>query len=151
MVQRKKASVAVGLVLFFTAFIFILALNQSIFAKEQMPKETIKTVTLKKEPVGIAPNPLEVKLGTTIVWFNNDKGPITIKFTDKLGVACKVPVNFYGDLMGYYETRIIPEGGTASICFIYKGDYAYEVKRLVDKGKRDQIEESSTGKIIAVE
>ena len=151
MVQRKKASVAVGLVLFFTAFIFILALNQSIVAKEQMPKETIKTVTLKKEPVGIAPNPLEVKLGTTIVWFNNDKGPITIKFTDKLGVACKVPVNFYGDLMGYYETRIIPEGGTASICFIYKGDYAYEVKRLIDEGKGNQIEEISTGKIIAVE
>ena len=151
MVQRKKVSVAVGLVLFFTAFIFLLAINQAIFAKEQMPKETIKTVTLKKEPVGITPNPLEVKLGTTIVWFNNDKGSITIKFTDKLGVACKVPVNFYGDLMGYYETRIIPEGGTASICFIYKGDYAYQVKRLVDKGKKDQIEEISTGKIIAVE
>jgi plastocyanin len=79
MVQRKKVSVAVGLVLFFTAFIFIVALNQSIFAKEQMPKETIKTVILKKD-AGITPNPLEVKLGTTIVWFNNDNGPITIKF-----------------------------------------------------------------------
>jgi len=151
MVQCKKDSLVVSLVLFFTAFIFLLALSQAIFAKEQMPKETIKTITLKKEPVGIAPNPLKVKLGTTIVWFNNDKGPITIKFTDKLGVACKVPVNFYGDLMGYYETRIIPEGGTASICFIYKGEYAYEVKRLLDKGKKDQIEEISTGKIIAVE
>ena len=151
MVQRKKVSVAVGLVLFFTAFIFIVALNQSIFAKEQMPKESIKTITLMKEPVGISPNPLEVKLGTTIVWFNIDKEPITIRFLDKLGVACKVPVNFYGDLMGYYETRIIPEGGTASICFIYKGDYAYEVKRLIDEGKENQVEEISTGKIIAVE
>jgi len=151
MVQCKKDSLVVSLVLFFTAFIFLLALSQAIFAKEQTPKETIKTVNLKKEPAGIAPNPLKVKLGTTIVWFNNDKGPITIKFTDKLGVACKVPVNFYGDLMGYYETRIIPEGGTASICFIYKGEYAYEVKRLLDKGKKDQIEEISTGKIIAVE
>jgi plastocyanin len=150
MVQRKKVSVAVGLVLFFTAFIFIVALNQSIFAKEQMPKETIKTVILKKD-AGITPNPLEVKLGTTIVWFNNDNGPITIKFIDKLGVACKVPVNFYSDLFGYYETRPIPEGGTASICFIYKGDYAYEVKRLVDQVKGEQTEEISTAKIIAVE
>ena len=118
MVHRKRASVTVVLVLFFTAFIFLLVINQSIFAKEQKPTETIKTVTLKKEPVGITPNPLEVKLGTTIVWFNNDKGSITIKFTDKLGIACKVPVNFYGDLMGYYETPIMHEGGTASICFI---------------------------------
>ena len=151
MVQCKKHSLAVGLVSFFTAFIFLLALNQAIFAKEQTPKETIKTVNLKKEPAGITPNPLKVKLGTTIVWFNNDNGPITIKFIDKLGVACKVPVNFYSDLMGYYETRPIPEGGTASICFIYKGDYAYEVKRLVTKDKGDPIEQISTGKIIAVE
>ena len=151
MVQRKKVSVAVGSILFFTAFIFLLILNQATFAKDQKPNETIKTVTLKKEPVGITPNPLEVKLGTTIVWFNNDKGPLTIKFTDKLGIACKVPVNFYGDLMGYYETRIIPEGGTASICFIYKGEYNYEVKRLIDKGKQEPIEQISTGKIVAVE
>ena len=151
MVQRKNVSVTVGLVLFFTAFIFLLILNQATFAKDQKPNETIKTVTLKKEPVGITPNPLEVKLGTTIVWFNNDKGPLTIKFTDKLGIACKVPVNFYGDLMGYYETRVIPEGGTASICFIYKGEYNYEVKRLIDKGKQKPIEQISTGKIIAVE
>ena len=151
MVQRKNVSVTVGLVLFFTAFIFLLILNQATFAKDQKPNETIKTVTLKKEPVGITPNPLEVKLGTTIVWFNNDKGAITIKFTDKLGIACKVPVNFYGDLMGYYETRIIPEGGTASICFIYKGEYNYEVKRLIDKGKQESIEQISTGKIVAVE
>lgn len=151
MVQRKNVSVTVGLVLFFTAFIFLLILNQATFAKDQKPNETIKTVTLKKEPVGITPNPLEVKLGTTIVWFNNDKGPLTIKFTDKLGIACKVPVNFYGDLMGYYETRVIPEGGTASICFIYKGEYNYEVKRLIDKGKQEPIEQISTGKIVAVE
>lgn len=151
MAPCKKAPLAVHLVLIFTALMFLLALNQSIFAKEQTPKETIKTVTLKKEPVGINPNPLKVKLGTTIVWFNNDKGSITIKFIDKLGIACKVPVNFYADLMGYYETKPIPEGGTASICFIYDGEYTYEVKRLATNEKGEQIEEISSGKVIAVE
>ena len=151
MVKSKKHSLAVGLVLFFTAFIFLFALNQAIFAKEQMPKETIKTVTLKKEPVGITPNPLKVKLGTTIVWFNNDPEPVTIKFIDKLGIACKAPVNFYADLFGYYETGTIPQGGTASICFIYKGDYKYDVKRIVSEEKGKSSEQISTGTIIAVE
>ena len=92
---------------------------------------------------------LKVKLGTTIVWFNNDPGPITIKFIEKLGIACKAPVNFYADFWGYYETVKISEGATASICFIYKGEYTYEVKRLNEEGKVR--EEISTGKIIAVE
>ena len=151
MAKSKKRSLAVGLVSFFSAFIILSALNDAISAAEKMPKENIKTVILKKEPEGITPNTLEVKLGTTIVWFNNDNEPVTIKFIEKLGIACKVPVNFYADLRGYYETGPIPEGGTASICFIYKGEYNYEVKRLVDKGKDKQTEEISTGMIIAVE
>jgi hypothetical protein len=120
------------------------------FADKKTSEDTIKTVILKTEPSGITPNPLNVKLGTTIVWFNSDPEPVTIKFIDKLGIACKAPVNFYADLFGHYETGSIPQGGTASICFIYKGDYTYEVKRLIDeKGK--QTEQITTGMITAVE
>lgn len=151
MVRSKKASMAVGLVFLFTACVFVFRLDPPAFAKEKAPKETIKTVTLKKEPIGVNPSTLKVKLGTTIVWFNNDKGPVTIKFIDKLGIACKVPVNFYADLMGYYETKPIPEGGTASICFIYDGEYDYEVKRLITDEKGVQMEQISSAKIISVE
>jgi plastocyanin len=124
-------------------------LKSNAFAKEKVSEEVIKTVILKKEPAGISPKTLKVKLGTTIVWLNNDPGPVTIKFIEKLGIACKAPVNFYADLWGYYETGKISEGATASICFIYKGEYTYEVKRLHEEGKVR--EEISTGKIIAVE
>ncbi len=120
-------------------------------AEKQAAKEEIKTVTLKKEPVGISPNPLKVKLGTTIVWINSDPEPVTIKFIQKLGVACKVPVNFYSDLFGYYETSPIPQGATASICFIFQGEYDYEVKRVVEKLPDKPVEEISMGKIIAEE
>ena len=107
-------------------------------------------VTLKQQPEGISPTSLNVKLGTTIVWVNSDPGPITIKFLDKLGIACKVPVNFHADVWGNYETGAIPEGGTASICFIYKGTYKYEVKRLVEKDGKPG-EQVQTGTITANE
>jgi hypothetical protein len=84
------------------------------------------------------------------VWVNSDPGPVTIKFLDKLGIACKVPVNFHADVWGNYETAAIPEGGTASICFIYKGTYRYEVKRLVEQDGK-QGEQVQTGTINAHE
>jgi len=141
------------LISFISLFMLCAALSTfetGALAAEKNSEGTIKTITLKMEPAGIAPNPLKVTLGTTIVWFNSDPEPVTIKFIDKLGIACKAPVNFYADLWGNYETGSIPQGGTASICFIYKGDYTYEVKRLVDK-KGKQTEQISTGKITAVE
>ena len=130
--------------------ICLLTFQATVTAETAVPKEAVKTIILRQEPKGISPNPLKVKLGTTIVWFNGDPGPITVKFLDKLGIACKVPVNFYADIWGNYETAAIPEAGTASICFIYKGTYKYEVKRLMKDGEIAK-EEISTGTIIAEE
>ena len=116
-----------------------------------MPQDKIETIILKREPAGISPKTLKVKLGTTIVWFNAGEGPITVNFIDKLGVACKAPVNFHSDLFGHYETSTIERGGTASICFIFQGEYSYEVKRLISQPQGNPGEEISTGRIIAVE
>jgi len=116
-----------------------------------MPQEKIETVILKREPSGISPNNLKVKLGTTIVWLNAGQEPITIQFIDKLGVACKAPVNFHSDLFGHYETNLIEKGETASICFIFKGTYSYEVRRLIPQEQADPVEEIVTGTIIATE
>jgi len=134
----------------FMVFACLLSFQSTIAAENAALKEEVKTITLKQEPTGISPDPLKVKLGTTIVWFNSDPGPITVKFLDKLGIACKVPVNFYADIWGNYETAAIPQAGTASICFIYKGTYKYEVKRLLQEGELAK-EEISTGTIIAEE
>ena len=140
-------------VCFLTGLLLIVTLSifhdyPSVFA---MPQEKIETVILKKEPSGISPKTLEIKLGTTIVWLNAGQEPLTIQFTDKLGVACKAPVNFHSDLFGYYETSLIETGGTASICFIFKGTYSYEVKRLIPNEQGDPVEEIATGSIVATE
>jgi len=149
MFQTKRCCLVVLLISFSMVCALSPTLNSIALAEEKASEEVIKTVILKKEPAGISPKTLKVKLGTTIVWLNNDPGPITIKFIEKLGIACKAPVNFYADLWGYYETGKLSEGTTASICFIYKGEYTYEVKRLNEEGKVR--EEIATGKIIAVE
>lgn len=119
-------------------------------AEEKSAAEPISTIILKQEPDSITPLNLKLKLGATIVFLNNDAGPVTIKFLDKLGVACKAPVNFYADLWGNYETAAIPQGGTASLCFIYKGTYRYEVKRLIAAGDKST-EQIATGTITAEE
>ncbi len=150
MFNSKKAFCGNLLLVVFLASVFMVTFHDSVRAEDAQPKEEVAMITLKQEPAGITPTSLKVKLGTTIVWVNSAPGPVTIKFLDKLGIACKVPVNFHADIWGNYETGSIPEGGTASICFIYKGTYKFEVKRLVDKGGQPE-EQIQTGTITAHE
>jgi hypothetical protein len=112
--------------------------------------ETPKIIALEGESGVIAPDSITAKLGTTMIWHNKGPGPITIKFTTRIGLACAAPMNFYSDLMGYYETSSVPQGGTASICLIEEGTYEYEVRRLVAKDKSQPLEIISKGKVIAV-
>ena len=147
--SRKTLSGTLFIAFLLTSF-FVVAFHGAALAEDAKPKEEVAMITLKQQPEGISPTSLKVKLGTTIVWVNSDPGPVTIKFLDKLGIACKVPVNFHADVWGNYETGAIPEGGTASICFIYKGTYRYEVKRLVEKDGK-QGEQVQTGTINAHE
>lgn len=151
MFQTKKCYLFVLFVSLCIVGTFLLLTWDTVIAGEEKVTAPVKTVIMKREPAGISPNSLKVKLGTTIVWFNSDPEPVTIKFIDKLGIACKAPVNFYSDLFGYYETGKIPQGGTASICFIYNGNYNYEVRRMVSKGKGEPTEQISPGRIIAEE
>ena len=139
--QLTKYGPSINLILFF-AFILFTIFQGAAVADEQ---EFI-TVIVEQLPKGLSLDPVKVKRGTTIIWINYDPGPITIKFTSKLGIACKTPTNFYGDLLGYYETGKISQSGTASICFIYTGQYDYEVRRL--KGAKEPIEEILEGKVI---
>ena len=147
---KKGCSIVLFICLLVVIFSCITT-QESAISGEGKVKETVQTIILKKEPAGISVNPLRVKLGTTIVWFNSDPEPVTIKFIDKLGIACKVPVNFYADLFGYYETGPIAQGGTASICFIFAGTFTYDVKRIVKNDKGEDTEVISQGKIIATE
>jgi len=138
-------------------FLFALALSFLIvgtvlsFAVSQaLAGEPAQLITLKGESGTITPDSVKVKLGTTVVWYNSGPGPVKIDFITKIGIACSVPVNFYADLFGHYESSAIPVGGTASICFIGEGEYDYTVKRMVTKGTAEPVEVGSKGKIISI-
>ena len=107
-------------------------------------------VVLQGGPDEIVPANAQANQGDTIAWLNMGPGPVTIKFITRIGLACAAPSNFYGDLLGNYETSAIPPGGTASICMILPGEYTYEVRRLSEKNKDKPLEIISTGKITCV-
>lgn len=105
-----------------------------------------KLVVLKSDYTAISPDPLKVKQGTTIIWINEGNEPCSIIFKTKIGIACTNPVNFYADLFGHYETGQILPGATASICFLRKGTYEYEVKRMI--GEEKPVEKTLPGTVM---
>jgi len=92
-------------------------------------------IVIKSNMMDISPDPLKVKQGTTIIWVNEGKEPVSITIKASGMIGCKSLVNFYVDLFGDYETGQIHPGATASICFIQKGKFNYEVKRLIGQDK----------------
>jgi hypothetical protein len=142
--QRRKNQLATSFISFFIVTLFAIFQN-TVGAEDQK----FVGVVVERLPNGLSIDPVKVKRGITIVWINYDPGPIKIKFTTKLGIACRTPTNFYSDLFGYYETGKIPQGGVASVCLIYNGQYDYEIRRVF--GKEQLKEEIIDGKVIVEE
>ena len=92
-------------------------------------------IVIKSNMMDISPDPLKVKQGTTIIWVNEGKEPVSITIKASGVIGCKSLVSFYVDLFGDYETGQIHPGATASICFIDKGKFKYEVKRLIGQDR----------------
>ena len=116
---------------FFVLLVMGTVLLIGLSAAARAAEEGHALIVLKSDMVAVSPDPLKVKQGTTIIWVNECKEPVSIIIKTKVGIACKNPVNFYADLFGHYETGQILTGATASICFIDKGKFEYEVKRMI--------------------
>ena len=78
---------------------------------------------------GLSPVTFNAKRGTTVIWENKTSEPQEILFTGKKIVsACDTPVNFLVGKEGSYESGKIPLGGIASLRFIEKGRFEYELR-----------------------
>ena len=132
------------------ALLGLLLVGSAAQAADEAAAVKLVPVVLQGGAVEIAPANAQASPGDTIAWLNMGPGPVTIKFITRLGLACAAPSNFYGDLLGNYETSAIVPGGTASICMILPGEYTYEVRRLSEKNKEKPLEIISTGKITCV-
>ena len=136
------------LIIFLMVTSFFPAIQNQVIGGDINLGSSMHKVILTHSPEGISPNPFRIKKGDTIVWFNQDKEPVVIKFIPEIGIVCSPIINFYADLSGFYKTGSILKGGTASLCFIHSGEYEYEVIRLVAKPKGKPIEQILQGKVI---
>ena len=70
-----------------------------------------------------------VKPGTVVMWLNKTSDTIRILFPERrVTIACLNPVSFRIDAEGVFESRNLPPGAVASLCFIQPGLYAYAVE-----------------------
>ena len=135
MASRKVLFVRLSMV---SALLGLLLAGSAVQAVADAAAAKLVPVVLQGGADEIAPVNAQASPGDTIAWLNMGPGPVTIKFITRLGLACAAPSNFYGDLLGNYETSAIVPGGTASICMILPGEYTYEVRRLPKKTRRSR-------------
>jgi plastocyanin len=97
-------------------------------AEEDEIKVEVQVVNITTDK-GLSTATINAKRGTTVIWVNKTFVPQEILFTDKKIVsACDAPVNFFVGKERAYESGKIPFGGIASLCFIEKGKYKYELR-----------------------
>jgi len=82
------------------------------------------------ENEGLVPTTVIIKPGTTVIWINYSRDPMEIKFEKKqVTTACRQPINFFTGDDGAYQSKKIEMGAVASLCFIEKGEFVYQLKR----------------------
>ncbi len=124
--MKKKRLIAGAAIFIVMFYLSVLALAAE--EKTEELKISSKIVVLSARE-GAKPANLTSEPGTTVIWLNRSRYPIEILFLDKKVVlACGSPVNFIVGKGGAYESAKIPFGGTASLCFLEKGRYAYIIK-----------------------
>jgi hypothetical protein len=143
--MMKKKKTAAALIINFT---LMFLLETPVMAEEENLQPHLYQIILSNSEEGISPNPVFLKQGNTVVWYNKDKESVVITFLQKLDIVCSPIINFYADPSGSYKTEALPLGGTASLCFIKPGEYEYEARRILNPGKKKPKEKVSKGKVI---
>jgi len=143
--MKRKMRPVTALIITLTLIFLMSALT---LAEEENLQPHLHKIILSNSTEGISPNPVTLKQGDTVVWYNTDKEPVVISFIQKLGIVCSPIINFYADLSGSYKTGALSLGGTASLCFIRQGEYEYEVKRILNPDKQKPKEQVLKGKVI---
>ena len=130
-----------------TCFCCSLIFLCGVTCSQQEAKSTSQVVSLL--PDEIKPPTATVTRGTTVIWVNEARGMVEIQFinTESMTVACDSPIAFVKNLEGQFVSDKIPFASVASICFIQKGEFNYEIRRetsSVSPGKTKELK----GKII---
>ena len=128
--KKKLVTLVVSGVLL-SSFLWNVSLNAQ---EKKLPPEKLKgaeiayQIVMVSDVQGVRPTAIKAKKGTTLIWLNNGYSPLSITFKgdQRVYVACKEPVNFVVGPDGSFVSTWIPNGATASLCFIEEGTYKYE-------------------------
>ncbi len=149
MIMNKMRQVSFKIVLTAILSVVLISLGRNLLvAGEGKLQPQLHKVILTSSSDNIKPNPVRLKQGDSIIWYNKDKEPVIITFLQELQIVCSPIINFYADMSGYYRTGELTQGGTASLCFIRRGEYEYEVKRIIGSNKKKPKEQVLKGKVI---
>ncbi len=90
-----------------------------------------KIIRLDKLGV-IFPPVATVEPGTTVIWVNDARTAVEIKFEGKqVTLACKSPVHFIVDSDGSFVSDKIPHGAVASLCMVERGEFNYVARKVI--------------------
>lgn len=92
---------------------------------------------------------VEVNQGTPVIWLNNTRKLIKIEFIGKqVTMACESPSGFFVNDQGTFSAEKIMPASTASLCFIEKGEFDYEVLMRSIGADDARVRETYKGKIV---
>jgi len=118
-------------------------------AKIQPDLKLNKAVIISITSDDLTLRPITINSGTPVVWLNNSRRIMTIEFTGKqVTMACDSPTNFYINEQGTFISNKIIINATASLCFIEKGEYTYDVVFRSYQGQDPWTRRTFKGKII---
>lgn len=130
MMRKGIGSVLVPVVMFLTLSYGTVIAQQAGEKKgiSPIPQDqlTTRVVEIRGEK-GLVPKTISSGKGTTVIWYNATNGPVQIRFDrgDQVRLACTDPLHFTLQSDGTFQSEEIPFGGTASLCFVEPGEYAY--------------------------
>lgn len=122
--MKVMRNIRITLLLCFT----LMYLTGMAFAQEKEVEVQYQVIRLL--PDKIVPSVKTIKLGTVVIWVNEDSRPAEIKFTNAQGIVieCDGSKSTIAD-PEQAITKMIPLAGVESLCLVQKGEFKYVVKR----------------------
>lgn len=113
-----------------------------IVAGDENPEQGVPGVStsIQINADGISPQTLVVSPGATVVWVNKAPHPVRVRFTGRaVSATCQAPRGFKLDTRGIFRSEEIDaNGGVASLCFLERNTYVFEVEHLSPKKLEEQ-------------
>ena len=111
--------------------VILLCVFLGFFAEGVNSQEQAKHQVISLLPNEAKPATVTISKGTTVIWINEGKGMVEIRFTntESMMMTCDSPLGFMRGIEGQFISDKVPFRGVASLCFIKDGEFNYTIER----------------------